>query len=844
MDHLFRSEDMKYIGITMTNDSAHATVRELGKVGKLHLVDLSGSDRGHAGSKQHNSYKKRLQDCLLWEKKLHTLQHELISFGVGLYDGPLLPVPSADIIATVQSVIEPLENELNSSINFLKENRRLMAQQVERRHTLTLCQDLDLPGQAKKAAQQQQNEQRGKNEREAQPLVAAGAVAVEMEVKEEQRDSFRNYLCGVIAIDQQAMFRRMLYRVSRGNAFARFADIEGLIEDPATGEYQRKSVFYVVALGSEQFTRIKKMCDLFKANIYELPLNREGFMSELDNIRTDIRDKQDVSQRTEEYIQSLLTKLGHDSQNQTCPLRNMTYALQQERVICAVMMKAHFYETVIALEGWVPVIDLQGVKEAVKLAVAGTGHAAGVVEVDPASPILLPGAPPTYFKLNKFTSTFQGIVDTYGVPRYKEVNPGLWTIVTFPFLFGVMYGDIGHGILLSLAAYSLIHFEAPLLEKQKKGQLNEILGMAFGGRYIIFMMGLFATYCGMVYNDCLSIPLNVYGSTWTPKANTTDEYEHDGSTYPMGVDPIWSHKVNELAFYNSLKMKMAIILGVCHMLFGIILSLFNHLYFKDMLSVWFEFLPRFIFMLSTFGYMSWMILYKWCQDWNDGMHNSPPNLIQTMIAMFLSPGSIEPDKQLYSGQAGFQIFLLLCAFFSVPVMLLVKPLIHKSRHEKEAALKKTQQQIARAFDEERKEEAVVAANADESGEHHGFNFGDEMIHSGIHTIEFVLGAVSNTASYLRLWALSLAHAQLSGVFWSKMIMQYGALTGNGIMAFIGFAVWAVATFAVLLCMDALECFLHALRLHWVEFQSKFYYADGIAFEPFNFENVAEHSHKD
>jgi V-type H+-transporting ATPase subunit a len=80
-----------------------------------------------------------------------------------------------------------------------------------------------------------------------------------------------------------------------------------------------------------------------------------------------------------------------------------------------------------------------------------------------------------------------------------------------------MYGDIGHGTLLTLAAYSLIHFEAPLLEKQKKGQLNEILGMAFGGRYIIFMMGLFATYCGMVYNDCLSIPLNVYGSSWTLK---------------------------------------------------------------------------------------------------------------------------------------------------------------------------------------------------------------------------------------------------------------------------------------------------------------------------------------
>merc|ERR1712046_207862 len=127
-----------------------------------------------------------------------------------------------------------------------------------------------------------------------------------------------------------------------------------------------------------------------------------------------------------------------------------------------------------------------------------------------------------------------------------------------------------------------------------------------------------------------------------------------------------------------------------------------------------------------------------------------------------------------------------------------------------------------------------------------FSMGDVIVGQAIHAIEFILGCVSNTASYLRLWALSLAHSQLSEVFMEYIFKGYeiellggqypGIASQSVAMIVICFAVFFCCNIAVLMVMESLSAFLHALRLQWVEFQNKFYHATGYKFTPLDFED--------
>lgn len=113
-----------------------------------------------------------------------------------------------------------------------------------------------------------------------------------------------------------------------------------------------------------------------------------------------------------------------------------------------------------------------------------------------------------------------------------------------------MFGDVGHGLIMTIFAAIIVIFEKRL-SKMKTD--NEIWNIFFGGRYIILLMGLFSMYTGLIYNDMFSKSFNIFGSSWInvydndtlrdhKMLELDPKYAYTDTPYPFGMDPVWQVK--------------------------------------------------------------------------------------------------------------------------------------------------------------------------------------------------------------------------------------------------------------------------------------------------------------
>lgn len=466
-----------------------------------------------------------------------------------------------------------------------------------------------------------------------------------------EQTSGLQFISGVILAENEMRLRRTVFRVSYGLGLTTFWDMNfssyrqsSIVNNSSKIIGAPKKIFTIFLKNSDTennylFTKLIKICDALGATRYNIP-PPNALPTVLSEINRDISKMEQVLEEQISSIRSLIeNKIGSQIQPGKYTLYRIYCKKQKEIYLNLGKCKSSnsFYDGEI----WVLDKKFNEIVDAI-IALSNRSanhHGTNIMPIEYKKNAV---SPPTFIECNEFIWPFQEIVNTYGIPRYQEINPTVFNIVTFPFLFGVMFGDIGHGFILLMFAFYLC-----LFSEEIKNNKNSLFRPIVSARYLLLMMGFFSFYCGWIYNEFFSVALPVFGGTcYTNERptknnpNVQEYYRPDRNcVYTFGMDPKWQMSQNELSFHNSVKMKLSVILGVFHMLFGIVLKGFNCRHFKNRLGFIFEFIPQIVFMLILFGYMDAMIIIKWLKNWDNNEGNAP-SLISQLMNIFLSPGDL------------------------------------------------------------------------------------------------------------------------------------------------------------------------------------------------------------
>mmetsp|Transcript_32649 Transcript_32649/g.74017 ORF Transcript_32649/g.74017 Transcript_32649/m.74017 type:complete len:848 (+) Transcript_32649:139-2682(+) len=844
---ILRSEPMKHGTLVLPIDRARQFIDLIGANTKMQFEDMNARE-------MHRPYKKYVQRIDEMERILRFLLDELTK------------VPGAEVIRNnvdnflanaddykLDEVEARLKQIHQDFIQFKENNAKLTGRRnaaLEERYVVQTA----IASMAQISASTRPSRSLRQEDGDQFQFAASRSLLDDEEGGSSSRtlETMFSNIAGVIPQAEQDRFARTLFRATRGNTFTHFQQIFEPMQDPKTGREVHKSVFVIYfqdsrmgsAISSAMSEKINKICNSYGVNTYRWPTSREAAEEMRLSLEAQVKDQERLLKAHESFVRSEAASLLE-------PVRNGGDSLIEEwRLFC--VKEKSIYAALNLFEGqmnlrancWYPEEDEDEIRRLLiqqSAGQGGLGHSSAMLVSDRTSP---KKNPPTYIRRNELTAPFQDMVDAYAPPSYREVNPALFAVVTFPFLFGVMFGDIGHGLMvLMVGAYAV----------WKADELKHNHPDLYYARYMLFMMGFFATYSGFLYNDLFSVGLNIFGSRWQAPSNSdqnakiiTFEPMYDTKNggglgpYPFGIDPAWHGAQNELVFMNSMKMKMSVIIGIFHMIVGIVLKFANSIHKRNAVDFICECIPMMVFMVCFFGFMDCMILYKWVTPLDP-----PPSIINSMISMAMW----SEDSNPMLGASLPRILMVIC-ILSVPCMLVPKPLIqlmqHKAKMERAARAARGPGGPGAAGHGIGRSMALVDEEAQQQHKEEDeeeFDFSEIMIHQVIWTIEYVLGTVSHTASYLRLWALSLAHQQLSVVFFSMTLLGGMGLSFplNVISIYFTFAAWFAVSVMVLLGMDTLECFMHTLRLHWIEFQTKFYEGGGYYFVPFCHKTILMHS---
>lgn len=657
---MFRSEDMILSEIIFTQESMWDTMNHLAYTEKVmftHKDKPVNPATENSLQKYANSMVKRCEELL---GSVQMITETMTNFSYELQE---LNKPPKSYIQRIdnyrrvmgldgQQLFERVEKELQKkyeSLSMHVENRKRLLEKtisdLEKMEAINFAEEMI-------------------------PMDLATRDTSNLEDEEKKLQAFY----GLIPTENLHFFQRILFRMARGNVFFKSNNLDptqGLDEAELKDcQVVPKSLVFILAPSGDQNILHSKIKRLLATNSFEaleipyLNIREEMQMS----FEQEINDNQRILRKTNMEIEEILNTL--DSDDKVPQLGFISFCrliINRELNFARKLIFIEKRENLYSLMVWIPKkyfsfikSDLEQMNQDDDAFTPPKLMEHNLKEVSR----LRDKKIPTYFDSDALKTSFQEIVDTYGVPRYQEANPALFTIISFPFFFGLMYGDVGHGSLMLIAGILLV-----LLVKDQNSALFRV-------KWLIFLMGFFAVYCGFIYAEFFATPLALFKSCYD--IETPDYKKHSPDcVYPLGLDYVWYLSENETSFLNSFKMKFSIIIGVIQMLLGTLLKGTNAIYFGKWEDLLFEAIPQFMFMSVTFGYMSFCIIFKWLTNW-DG--KEPPSIIQ----LFINFTSVQTPL---FGSDGFQqtlqtafLFICIACFF---LMILPKPIILYIRQKNE-----------------------------------------------------------------------------------------------------------------------------------------------------------------
>jgi V/A-type H+-transporting ATPase subunit I len=379
---------------------------------------------------------------------------------------------------------------------------------------------------------------------------------------------------------------------------------------------------------------------------------------------------------------------------------------------------------------------------------------------------------PSYISNPSVMEPTEDVVKAFGIPSRHDLDPTKLMFISFPLIFGLVFADIGQGFLLLLIGL------AALRAKRKGEDWGAIMGYIQSGAQGLIMMGIFAMIGGFLFGSFFGAE-TVFEPLWPTFAHYID----DGHGHLIANPYRATHM-----------LKLSIEIGAIHIMLGIILNIYNKYKHREMSGL----VVGIAYLWLYYGFINLLfgVSYSSVGEWFNA--TGQVNLWVPIAGIGYGIG----NNGIYPAIPVSPLIFSLSAFI-IPM--------------------------------------VIMALASFKGGMDGV----------VLFLEYAIGMISHTVSYARIFALNTVHIILSGVFFTLIpaiiyipfpelnlfglelipaeVHSSDPLAPHGPHLPLLGAI--IGTFIVGI-LEGLLAFMHTLRLHFVEWFSKFYHAGGVEFQPF------------